>query len=85
MTDYSTQAPVPNPRPQLYLDEVLTGLTTLLVPTTVFFIIILLIYIGIESIHKWIKPYFRHQRTEQLLPGTHELYELYTAPGHHTI
>ena len=85
MTDYSTQAPVPNPRPQLYLDEVLTGLTTLLVPTTVFFIIILLIYIGIESIHKWIKPYFRHKRTEQLLSGTHELDKLYTAPGHHTI
>ena len=90
MTDYSTQAPVPKPRPQLYLDKFLIPIATLLVPTAAFFIVILLIYACVELVHKWIKPYFRHQRTEHLLPGRrpsriYELDKLYTAPGHYTI
>ena len=87
MADYSTQAPTTTPRPQLYLEDILIGLTTILAPMAAFTIAILLIYICIESVHKWIRPYFRHRRTEPLLTGTHKLDE-FNAPNsnnYHTI
>ena len=48
-------------------------------------LIVTLITSCAELADKWIKPYFRHRRMEQSLPGYHELDNLYIAPGHHTI
>jgi len=90
MTDPSTQAPEPTPRPQLYLDELLTPIATLLIPMAAILVGILLIYACIELVDKWIRPHNRHHRTEPLLSGrrssgTYEMDELYTNPGHNTI
>ena len=89
MTDPSTQAPEPTPRPQLYLDELLTPIATLLIPTAAVLILVLVLAACVRLVDRWIRPYYRHERTRPLLgrrsSGTYELNEIYTNPGHNTI
>ena len=90
MEDPSTQTSRPTPRPQLYLDELLTAIATLLIPTAAVLILVLVLAACVELVDRWIRPYYRHQRTEPLLPGrrssgTYEMNEIYTNPGHNTI
>ena len=77
MAEYNTQAPTMTPRPQHYLEDILICLAMILAPMAAFTIAILLIHLCVKAVHKWIRPYLRHRRTEPLLTGTHKLDELY--------
>ena len=85
MADYSTQAPVPTRRSQLPLEDILISIAIILSPMAALALIITLITSCAELIENWIKPYLRTRRAEQSTPAYHELDNLDTAPGHHTI
>ena len=85
MAEYSTQAPLPTRRSQLPLEDILISIAIVLSPMAAIALIITLITSCTELVEKWIKPYLRFRRTEQSLPAYHELDNLDTAPGHHTI
>ena len=89
MEDPSTQTPRPTPRPQLCLDEFLTAIATLLIPTAAILILTGILAACVMIVTRWIWPYYRHKRTRPLLErrssGTYELNEIYTNPGHNTI
>ena len=89
MADPSTQTSEPTPRPKLYLDELLTAIATLLIPTAAVLILVLVLAACVELVDRWIRPYYRHERTRPLLgrrsSGMYKLNEIYTNPGHNTI
>jgi len=90
MADPSTQTSEPTPRPQLYLDELLTAIATLLIPTAAVLILVFVLAACVRLVDRWIRPYYRHERTRPLLPGrrssgTYEMNKIYTNPGHNTI
>ena len=85
MAENSTQIPLPTRRSQLPLDDILISIAIILSPMAALTLIITLITSCAELIENWIKPYLRTRRAEQSPPAYHELDNLDTAPGHHTI
>ena len=87
MAEYNTQAPTMTPRPQHYLEDILICIAMIMAPMAAFTLTMLLITLCAELVRKWIRPYFRHRRTDPLLTGTHELDEFnaLNSNNYHTI
>ena len=84
MAEYSTQAPATTT--ELPLEEILIPIAIIMAPLAALTLIVILISYCAELVHKWIRPYFRHRRTDPLLTGVHELEE-FDAPNsnYHTL
>ena len=82
MAELSTPAPAPTTEQPL--EAILAPIAIILAPLAILTLTVMIISYCIEIANKWLRPYYRHRRTEPLLTEVHELEE-FDAPNYHTL